>query len=151
MQVDSDDKYPWIAQLIVKDSTYGENPLYASACSASLVKLFVLLFRYFCYNAYNALEIAPTTNQLGQLCNSCDVSYLKHPYNWGKHPQNLWNRTCYPTSPLNGKCPLLRPLVWLPSPFRLGGNGHWLQRIVYLTTSPTNLMILRYFPSCLAF
>ena len=36
MQVNSD-KYPWIAQLVVRDLWYHEDPIFSSSCSAVLV------------------------------------------------------------------------------------------------------------------
>ena len=36
VQVDSD-KYPWIAQLVVRDLWYHEEAIFASSCSAVLV------------------------------------------------------------------------------------------------------------------
>ena len=32
------DKYPWIGQLVVKDSEFGWDPLYGSQCSATVVR-----------------------------------------------------------------------------------------------------------------
>ena len=37
LQVPSETKYPWVAQLIVRDLDFHENPVQASECSATLV------------------------------------------------------------------------------------------------------------------
>ena len=48
LQVNDEDKYPWIAQLIVNHILFGENPVHSSPCSATLVchvnVLFALVF-----------------------------------------------------------------------------------------------------------
>ena len=76
LQVDNEDKYPWIAQLIVKDINFHEDPIYATKCSASLVKQIICAS----YTRYRV------SNKLAKL-RRCVTNNTSHKYTY-KHQPN---------------------------------------------------------------